>query len=371
MKLWSKYFLCGVAISLLSACHQRPPEQGQQTGQGQQYKDGHFAQDFRLVDTPNTQGSPVNISDFATQVRLISETSPKLYASHRATFDAIENWTQDGGDVRNLNQFGLLAYQMEGEDNYGNVKFTGYYTPILQARHSRQGEFKYPLYRMPAKSVSRLPDRSAIYNGALSKKWIIGYSNSLIDNFFMEVQGSGYVDFGDNSPLTFFGYGGKNGQVYRSIGKALIEKGDIPREKMSMKAIRQWAEQNNESDVRQILEQNPSFVFFKPEPYTPVRGASAVPLVAKASVASDKILVPPGTVLLAEVPVLDNLGQFTGQYRIRLLVSLDVGGAIKGHHFDIYHGVGGRAGEMAGFYNHYGRVWILKKASTGFLAANQ
>ncbi|MDE9571772.1 3D domain-containing protein, partial [Xenorhabdus bovienii] len=78
-----------------------------------------------------------------------------------------------------------------------------------------------------------------------------------------------------------------------------------------------------------------------------------------------------GTALLAEIPVLDNMGKFTGQYRMRLMVALDVGGAIKGHHFDIYHGVGDKAGEMAGFYNHYGRVWVLKKASSGFLAANQ
>ncbi|WP_340620853.1 murein transglycosylase A [Xenorhabdus siamensis] len=365
MKLWSKYFLCSAVVFLLSACHLRPTEQGQQ------YKDGHLTQDFQLVNTPNAQGSPVNAGDFVTQVKLISESSPQLYANQRATFNAIENWMQYGGNIRNLAQFGLLAYQMEGEDNYGNVKFTGYYTPILQARHIKQGEFRYPLYQMPDKPYSRLPDRAAIYDGALDKKWIIGYSNSLIDNFLMEVQGSGYVDFGDDKPLTFFGYGGKNGHAYRSIGKVLIDSGKIPQEAISMKAIRQWAEKHNESEVRQVLEQNPSFVFFKPEPYTAVRGASAVPLVAKASVASDKALVPPGTVLLAEVPVLDNFGKFTGQYRMRLMVALDVGGAIKGHHFDIYHGVGSRAGEMAGFYNHYGRVWILKKALSGFLTVNQ
>ncbi|WP_370317801.1 MltA domain-containing protein, partial [Citrobacter sp. TBCS-14] len=40
---------------------------------------------------------------------------------------------------------------MEGADNYGNVQFTGYYTPVIQARHTRQGEFQYPIYRMPPK----------------------------------------------------------------------------------------------------------------------------------------------------------------------------------------------------------------------------
>lgn len=61
---------------------------------------------------------------------------------------------------------------------------------------------------------------------------------------------------------------------------------------MSMQAIRQWADEHSPEEVRALLETNPSFVFFKPESYVPVRGASAVPLVAKASVASDRSLIP-------------------------------------------------------------------------------
>nr|WP_208612545.1 murein transglycosylase A [Xenorhabdus vietnamensis] len=365
MRIWGKPLLFGFVILLLSGCHFRP------TDQAQQYKDGKITHDFQLVNTPNAEGSPVNAKDFVTQVKYISGASSRLYNNNREIFEAIQNWMLSGGDTRDLNKFGLLAYQMEGEDKYGNVKFTGYYTPVLHARHTKQGEFKYPLYRMPTHSHSRLPSRAAIYRGALNKKFIIGYSNSLMDNFMMGVQGSGYVNFGDGRPLTFFGYGGKNGHAYLSIGSILISRGDVPKEKMSMKAIRQWAEQHSEPEVRELLEHNPSFIFFKPEPHTHVKGASAVPLVAKASVASDKLLIPPGTSLLAEVPVLDEMGGFTGQYQMRLMVALDVGGAIKGNHFDIYHGIGSKSGEMAGFYNHYGRVWVLKKASSGVLAANQ
>lgn len=46
------------------------------------------------------------------------------------------------------------------------------------------------------------------------------------------------------------------------------------------------------------------------------------------------------------------------------MVALDVGGAIKGQHFDIYQGIGHEAGQAAGFYNHYGRVWVLKNAQS-------
>lgn len=114
-----------------------------------------------------------------------------------------------------------------------------------------------------------------------------------MDNFIMDVQGSGYIDFGDGSPLNFFSYAGKNGWPYRSIGKVLIDRGEVKKEDMSMQAIREWGEKHSEAEVRELLEQNPSFVFFKPQSFAPVKGASAVPLIGRASVASDRSIIPP------------------------------------------------------------------------------
>ena len=356
---WGKYLLSGIMIAVLAGCQARP------TDRGQQYKDGRLEQSLELVNEPNATGKPVNAKDFSDQVKVINQSSPGLYNRNSNTFNAVENWMLAGADTSKLSLFGLNAYQMEGVDNFGNVQFTGYYTPVLQARYTPQGEFRHPLYRMPAKGKRRLPDRAAIYAGALdNRNLVIAYTNSLVDNFMMEVQGSGYVDYGDGRPLTFFGYAGKNGHAYRSIGKVLIDRGEVAKADMSMQAIRHWAETHSEAEVRELLEQNPSFVFFKPEMYAPVKGASAVPLIAKASVASDRSLIPPGTTLLAEVPLLDNQGKFTGQYQMRLMVALDVAGAIKGQHFDIYQGIGHEAGQAAGFYNHYGRVWVLKNAQS-------
>jgi len=354
---WAKYLVTGTLLALLAGCSSKP------TDRGQQYKDGTLNQPLALVNQPNAKGRPVNGKDFADQVSQIRFSSAGMYSRQSGTYSAIESWLMAGGDTRQLRQFGLDAYQMEGTDNYGNVQFTGYYTPVIQARYTRQGEFQYPLYRMPPRGKGRkLPSRAEIYSGALDERFIAGYSNSLMDNFIMDVQGSGYVDYGDGRPLTFFGYGGKNGHPYRSIGKVLIDRGEVKREDMSMQAIRQWGETHSPAEVRELLEQNPSFVFFKPENFAPVRGASAVPLVAKASVAADRALIPPGTALLAEIPLLDNNGKFTGKYEMRIMVSLDVGGAIKGQHFDIYQGIGPDAGHMAGWFNHYGRVWVLKNA---------
>ncbi len=44
----------------------------------------------------------------------------------------------------------------------------------------------------------------------------------------MDVQGSGYIDFSDGSPQ-LFSYAGKNGHAYRSIGKVLIDRGEVKR----------------------------------------------------------------------------------------------------------------------------------------------
>ncbi|MGM0512885.1 MAG: murein transglycosylase A [Pseudomonadota bacterium] len=364
---WGKYLLGGLVIAVLAGCSSKP------TDRGQQYKDGHLDQSLELVNRPNARGAPINGQDYANQLMEIKYASPSLFNRNNSTYQAVQNWMAAGADTRQLNQFGLSAYQMEGVDSYGNVQFTGYYTPVLQARYTQQGEFRYPLYSMPAKGKRRLPDRAGIYSGALGSRYIIAYTNSLMDNFMMEVQGSGYVDFGNGQPLVFFGYSGKNGHAYRSIGKVLIDRGEVAKADMSMQAIRQWADTHSEAEVRELLEQNPSFVFFHPVPFAPVKGASAVPLIAKASVASDRSLIPAGTTLLAEVPLLDNKGKFTGKYEMRLMVALDVGGAIKGQHFDMYQGIGPEAGHSAGFYNHYGRVWVLKGGNPGaqLFSANQ
>ncbi|WP_428943931.1 murein transglycosylase A [Pantoea sp. FN060301] len=353
---WIRYAVTGAFIALLAGCSSKP------TDRGQQYKDGKLEVPLALVNQPNAKGRPVNGKDFSDQVNEVQYASPAMFSRQAGVYSAIRSWLMAGGDTRQLRQFGLNAYQMEGTDNYGNVQFTGYYTPVIEARYTRQGEFQYPLYRLPPRNKGRLPSRAQIYSGALDDRYIIGYSNSLMDNFIMDVQGSGYVNFGDGRPLMFFGYGGKNGHAYHSIGKVLIDRGEVKREDMSMQAIRKWGEEHSPAEVRELLEQNPSFVFFKPENFAPVRGASAVPLIAKASVASDRSLIPPGTALLAEIPLLDNDGKFTGKYEMRMMVSLDVGGAIKGQHFDIYQGIGEQAGHMAGWFNHYGRVWVLKTA---------
>lgn len=351
------YIVCILfVLTVLTGCQSNAKRQFKQ---GQLYKDGKLSSPLN-VSHPDL-GIPVNITDYVLQVNKIKSTSPSLYRKNEHIYKAIDNWINRSLGADEFNKVGLNSYEMAGQDGYGNVHLTGYYTPVIKARHQPNAEFKYPIYKMPAKTSGRLPNREQIYNGALAGKGLeIAYSNSLMDNFIMEVQGSAYIDFEDGTPLIFFCYGGKNGHGYSSIGRLLVEQGEIDKDKMSIQAIKDWAKNKSEKQVKALLIQNRSFVFFKPQPNAEVKGAAAVPLVANASVASDKSLIPIGSVVLVDVPLLDDDGQYRGRRETRLMVALDVGGAIKGQHFDLYLGIGDKPGKLAGYYNHYGRAWVIK-----------
>ncbi|MWP60814.1 murein transglycosylase A [Gilliamella sp. Pas-s25] len=352
------YFLCTLFIlSLLTTSSQSVSNKP--IKQGQQYQDGNLFLPLN-INYPKL-GTPVNISDYLIQIAKIKSSSPSLYRKNEHIYKAIDAWINRSLGTDEFNKVGLNSYEMSGQDGYGNVHLTGYYTPIIKVRNQPTIEFKYPIYKMPTDSEEQLPNREQIYNGALANKNLeIAYSNSLIDNFIMEVQGSAYADFEDNSPLVFFSYGGKNGHGYSSIGRLLVEQGEIEKEKMSIQAIKNWANNNSETKLKDLLIQNHSFVFFEPQYNAEVKGAAAVPLVANASIASDTSLIPIGSVVLVDVPLLDNDGTYRGRRENRLMVALDVGGAIKGQHFDLYLGIGDKPGELAGYYNHYGRAWVLK-----------
>ncbi len=48
---------------------------------------------------------------------------------------------------------------------------------------------------------------------------------------------------------------------------------EIPKEKMSIQAIREWGKANP-SRVQELLERNPSYVFFRNDPTGKVKGSA-------------------------------------------------------------------------------------------------
>lgn len=184
---------------------------------------------------------------------------------------------------------------------------------------------------------------------------VLAWADDAIDAFFLQVQGSGRLELPDGRLLRV-GYADQNGRPYRAIGKWLVEQGLMAKDEVTMQSIRAWAEANP-GRVPELLNANPSYVFFRLLPDTgggPL-GALNVPLTDGASIAVDPRFIPLGS------PVyLDTTRPDTGAPLQRLVHAQDTGGAIRGPvRADFFWGYGHDAAALAGLMKQRGALWLL------------
>jgi len=263
----------------------------------------------------------------------------------------------------------LSAHQLKGEDGKGNVFFTGYFTPVLKVSRKKTARFKYPLYAKPKIKNGDYPTRAQIDGeGVLKDKDLeLAYAENLSDIYFMQVQGSGIVEYPDGS-TELFAYSGRNRHPYKSIGKYMIEKGYTTSAKVSLSFIKRYLSENPET-AKEILFINKSYIFFERASYqsTPT-GAGLVPLTTDYSIAVDSKYIPLGSCLLAAVPIIDKRNRVK-RHEFRLLLAQDKGGAIKGPgHVDLYTGVGAEGRSNASALHHYGKLWLLLPKEEGAIS---
>ena len=313
-----KKYLPIAAATLLFGC-------AQPTERAQQYTGDEFNSILNKTAVVESD-KPRDFTEFHKQAEQVVNKSPSMASVYQPLYEKLNEWVLQSGDPSELANFDIQTAQLGGGDSKGNVLFTGYFSPVMELRHEPNETFKYPVYGKP-NCDSNCPTRAEIYSGALAGQGLeLGYAANMIDPFLMEVQGSGFVHFEDDDTLEYFAYGGKNNKAYVSIGRVLIERDEVAREKMSMKAIKDWVLANDEATVRELLEQNPSYVFFSPQADAPVTGSAGIPLLPMASVAGDRSIFPMGTPILAEVPLLNADGTWSGAHQLRLLIVLDTGG---------------------------------------------
>jgi membrane-bound lytic murein transglycosylase A len=165
--------------------------------------------------------------------------------------------------------------------------FTGYYEPeVLGARAPGPG-FATPLYGRPNDIVQAdlgafsddlkgrtlsgrvvegkfVPyfDRAAIDRGALAGRRLeILWLADKVDAFFLEIQGSGRVRLADGEVVRV-SFAGQNGRKYVAVGRVIADREHIPPSQISLQSIRAWLA-DHPADAATVMEQNPSYVFFR------------------------------------------------------------------------------------------------------------
>ncbi|PWQ96671.1 MltA domain-containing protein [Leucothrix arctica] len=252
-------------------------------------------------------------------------------------------------------------------NNQSVSKFTGYYTPIIKASHKKSTEFSYPIYRSPMSGKLRLLNRRAINKGALANKGFeIAWTNDPVGYFYMQVQGSGILQYqnGHRVSLTFDGSNEKRfGKISQYMAKKGYLKGNLGRE-----AIQNWL-YSNPSQLEHVLNQNPRYIYFK-KTHGELRTASGIPLVTGHSIAVDTNYTPFGSVVLAEVPIINSKGQTLGT-EWKLLLPKDRGSDITGPaRIDIYTGQGESARLTANHMTGNHRAYVLVKRENTKLSKN-
>ncbi len=273
----------------------------------------------------------------------------------------------------------FIPYQVFNPDGSTQGLITGYYEPRLFGSHVKTERFRYPLYAEPDDMLDvELGDvypqlKGMRLRGRLDGRRVVPYysraeiddgkgmQNVLfwvddeVDLFFLQIQGSGRIELPDGQ-LVKVGYADQNGRPYVSIGKKLVDMGELTLDQASMQGIRQWGEKNPDK-LKWLLEQNPSYVFFRTLPggLTAPLGALGVPLTDAYSLAVDPHTIPLGFPVFLSTTYPNEQAPLN-----RLMLAQDTGGAIRGAvRADFFWGYGDEAGKEAGRMKQKGQMWVL------------
>jgi peptidoglycan lytic transglycosylase A len=294
--------------------------------------------------------------------------------------------------VRAFFEANFTPYHVTNPDGTTQGRVTGYYEPLLEGSRVRGAPYLYPLYAPPDDLLiidlaSVAPDTKNLrLRGRIEGRRVVPYySRAEIDNgmapvlgkeivwvddpieaFFLQIQGSGRVHLRNGETIRI-GYADQNGHPYASIGRYLVEQGELKVEEASMEGIQAWA-RAHPSRVEELLNHNPSYVFFRELPpeevgqgvngnegYVGPLGALGVPLTAERSIAVDRRFVPLG----APVYLVTTWPNSDAPLE-RLMMAQDTGGAIRGPvRADFFWGTGREAGHLAGRMRQQGEMWVL------------
>lgn len=283
--------------------------------------------------------------------------------------------------VRRFFELNFVPHQVVNGDGGDQGLITGYYEPLLTGSRRRSAHYRYPIYGVPEDLLvidlgelypqlknmrlrGRVEGRRVVpyFSRAQIEQGLaplagkeIAWVDDAIDLFFLQIQGSGRVQL-ESGEVIRVGYADQNGHPYRSIGRLLVERGELPLEKASMQGIKSWAKQHPDR-LSDLLYENASYVFFRelPGDLPGPLGALGVPLTARRSLAVDPRYVPLGAPVYLSTTWPNSTRPLN-----RLMLAQDTGGVIRGPvRADFFWGFGEEAGREAGRMRQRGRMWVL------------
>ena len=287
----------------------------------------------------------------------------------------------DRDAARRFFEVHFTPFRVTRADGGDEGLITGYYEPLLRGSRSASARYRYPVYGVPedllvidlaeaypelkglrlrgrleGRRVVPYYDRAQIGQGraALSGREI-AWVDDAIELFFLQIQGSGRVMLESGETMRV-GYADHNGYPYRSIGRHLAERGELPLEKASMQGIQAWARANPDK-LTELLNVNARYVFFRelPSSLPGPLGSLGVPLTARRSLAVDPEFVPLGA------PVyISTTWPLSSRPLNQLMLAQDTGTAIRGAvRADYFWGNGEEAAREAGRMKQPLRMWVL------------
>jgi membrane-bound lytic murein transglycosylase A len=264
------------------------------------------------------------------------------------------------------------AFMSVGWNGAGGVLFTGYYTPIFSASYTKEGPYRYPIYKRPAQLVGGsvhdlaqwkradgtlmpCPEAGELESAGMLAGNELAYLTDPFEAYVVRIQGSAKLRLPDGKVIDA-GYAGTSGHAYQSMGAALAADGRIPKDKLNFFSMRAFFRDHPE-ELATYAAKNPRYTFFTITSGGPF-GSLGQPVTSDVTVATNKQIFPPAAAMLVQTTVQDGLGKARPYCTLRM--DQDTGGAMRAPgRADLYMGVGDEAERRAGVQEYEGRMWYL------------
>lgn len=385
MKIFISFVLFGVLSSCTRSVIKSPHEAMRLSGQAPTIVDSHSRESF--FTTLRAHIDVMKKSALVKEQMIFGE----IKISKAEYMAALEEIFKHELDYVQYIQDNFDFHEVYGKEEWGEILSTGYYEPHVNGSRTPNEKYSQAVYARPNDLVTvnlksfaykfSAPLEHQSVRGRLKGSTVIPYyvrseidsdrklqGQNLelayldpIDAFFIQIQGSGVIDFSDGTNMRI-GYAEQNGHPYVALGKHLTHV--IPLEEMSMQRIRNHLETLDPLEKQKILNLNPSYVFFRPLNSQALTYAG-MEVSAGRTIATDKDLMPKGALafLQIEEPVFESTTSTTPIAWLnqpRLVFDQDTGGAIRGPgRVDLYFGSTSEAAQKAGVMKRSGKLFYL------------